>query len=363
MPEEDQAQKTEPATPKRREEARKRGEVAQSREVQSVAVLGAAMLGIGSFLGVGLIVRLAQQAQVAWSGIQNPPGSLGEFHAAILQAAAAAGTGLVPLLLLFAFIGAGAQVLQTGPLLATEALQFRGSRLSPAKGLRRLFSIDRVYDLAKSLLKVAVVAGVGYVVIATELPAVVGLAGAGIGDSLTATGTLGRRLAFGILAALAAMAVVDLFYQRYRYEKKLRMTKREVRDELKQREGDPLVRGRFRAKHRELSRSRMIAAVAEADVVVTNPTHYAAALRYDRLEMGAPRVVAKGRNQVALRIRQAAEKHRVPIIEDAPLARLLHRTTEVGREIPENLFQAVAEVLAFVYRLDPQRGISWGASS
>lgn len=361
MPE-DQAQKTEPATPKRREEARKRGEVAQSREVQSVAVLGAAMLGIGSFLGVGLVARLAQQAQLAWSGTPHPPGSLADFHAAILQAAAAAGAGLVPLLLLFAAIGAGSQVLQTGPLLANEALRFRGSRLSPAKGLRRMLSIDRVYDLGKSLLKVAVVAGVGYAVIAAELPAVIGLAGAGIGDALAATGTLARRLAAGILAALAAMAVVDLFYQRYRWEQRMRMSKREVRDELKQREGDPLVRSRFRAKHRELSRSRMIAAVAEADVVVTNPTHYAAALRYDRLEMGAPRVLAKGRNQVALRIRQAAEEHRVPIVEDPPLARLLHRTTEVGREIPENLFQAVAEVLAYVYRLDPRRGISWGAS-
>jgi flagellar biosynthetic protein FlhB len=225
-----------------------------------------------------------------------------------------------------------------------------------------MFSVDRIYDLAKSLLKVVVVGGVGYAVIAAELPVVVGLAGAGIGDALATTGTLALRLGAGILAALAAMAVVDLFYQRYRWEQKLRMSKREVRDELKQREGDPLVRSRFRAKHRELTRSRMIADVAEADVVVTNPTHYAAALRYDRMEMGAPRVVAKGRNKVALRIRQAAIEHRIPIVEDAPLARLLHRTTEVGHEIPENLFQAVAEVLAFVYRLDPRRGISWGTS-
>ena len=162
---------------------------------------------------------------------------------------------------------------------------------------------------------------------------------------------------------LAVMAVADLFYQRWRWEQKLRMSKREVRDEFKQREGDPLVRSRFRAKHRELTRSRMIAAVADADVVVTNPTHYAVALQYDRMAMAAPQVVAKGRNHVALRIREAAVEHRVPIVEDAPLARLLHRTGEVGQEIPQNLFQAVAEVQAYVYRLDPRRGATWGATS
>jgi flagellar biosynthetic protein FlhB len=359
---EDQAQKTEPATPRRREEARRRGEVAQSREVQSVAVLGAAMLGLGSFLGSDLAVRLAEHAQAAWSGALQAPGSLMGFHAAFLQAAAAA-AGLVPFLLLLAFAGAGSQILQTGPLLATEALRFRGSRLSPARGLRRMFSADRIYELGKSLLKVAVVGGVGYAVIASELQLVTSLAGAGLGDSLAATGRLARRLATGILAALAAMAAVDLFYQRWRWEQRMRMSKREVRDELRQREGDPLVRSRFRAKHRQLSRLRMIAAVAEADVVVANPTRYAAALRYDRTAMAAPRVVAKGRNQVALRIRQAAVDNRVPIVEDPPLARLLYQSTAVGHEIPQNLFKAVAEVLAFVFRLDPTRGSAWGAYS
>ncbi len=362
MPE-DQALKTEPATPKRREEARKRGEVAQSREVQSVAVLGAALLGLGSFLGVGLLTGLAEQAQATWNGAYQMPETVADFQAAVLRAAGSAAAGLVPLLLLFAFIGAGAQILQTGPLLATEALNFRGSRMNPLKGLKRMVSLDRLFELGKSLLKVGVVGGVGYTVVAGDIPSITGLAGVGLGDSLAYTGLMIRRLAAGILAALAAMAVADLFYQRWRWEQKLRMSKREVRDELKQREGDPLLRSRFRAKHRELSRSRMIAAVAEADLVVTNPTHYAAALRYDRMAMAAPQLLAKGRNHVALRIRQAAVEHRVPIVEDAPLARLLHRTTEVGHEIPQNLFQAVAEVLAFVYRLDPRRGTTWGASS
>jgi flagellar biosynthetic protein FlhB len=141
------------------------------------------------------------------------------------------------------------------------------------------------------------------------------------------------------------------------------MTKQEVKQEMRQQEGDPLVRSRHRARHRELSRSRMIAAVAAADVVITNPTHYAVALRYDPVAAGAPEVLAKGRDLVAQRIREAALAHDVPIVEDAPLARLLHKSCEVGRQIPENLFQAVAEVLAYVYRLDPSRARRWRATA
>lgn len=360
---EEEAQRTEPATPRRREQARQKGEVAQSREIQSVVVLGAAVLLMGSALGTGLAWRVAGLAREAWGGLGAPPATLGDFHAALLHHVASAGVALVPLVALLALAGAVSQVAQTGPLFSLEALEFKGSRLSPLQGAKRMFSPDRLFDLGKALVKIAVVGGIGWAVIASDVGALVGLAAGSIADGLRTAGLLGRRLAVATIGILAFLAVLDLFYQRWRYEKKLRMSKREVRDEMRQREGDPHMRNRFRQAQRELSRSRMIASVADAHVVITNPTHYAVALRYDRGAMAAPQVLAKGRNQVAERIRRAAREHRVPIVENPPLARLLHQKAVVGREIPENLFQAVAEVLAYVYRLDPRRGRSWRTAS
>ena len=226
-----------------------------------------------------------------------------------------------------------------------------------------MFSADKAFDLFKAILKVSVVSAVAWAVIETELDVIIGLADVGIGPGLKTLAILSRRLALSILAALALMAVADLVYQRYSFEKKMRMSKREVREEAKARDGDPMVRSRFRQMQRELSRSRMITAVADADVIVTNPTHYAVALAYRQGEMAAPEVLAKGRGHVALRIREAATAADVPIVENKPLARLLHQTAEVGKQVPENLFQAVAEVLAYVYRIDPQRAKSWGGLS
>jgi len=180
---------------------------------------------------------------------------------------------------------------------------------------------------------------------------VLGLSSSTVEEGVLAAGLLARRLAVFAVAGLAVLAAGDLLWVRYRYEKKLRMTRQQVRDELRQREGDPKVKGRIRQVQQELSRQRMIAETARADVVITNPTHYAVALRYERQRMLAPKVVASGRGYVALRIRRVAEEAGVPIVENPPLARTLYRTTKVGRTIPENLYQAVAEVLAYVYGL------------
>jgi len=171
---------------------------------------------------------------------------------------------------------------------------------------------------------------------------------------------LARRVAVLTVAFLTAMAALDVLYVRWRHEKRLRMTRKEVRDEVKEREGSPHVRSRVRQLQREVSRSRMIQAASEASVVVTNPTHYAVALQYSR-DLPAPRVLAMGRNHVAQRIREVAREHDIPIVENPPLARLLFRTAKVGQDIPESLYQAVAEVLAFVYRVDARRAREWGA--
>lgn len=362
MPEEE-AERTEPATPKRREEARRKGEVAQSREIGSVVILSIGLLVLTSFLGANLVKALASLAVSAWTGIAAPPQTLADYHTLLLGHVAVPAAAVLPIFLLIAVGGVLAQVLQVGPMFSTEALAFRASRISLIKGIKRFVSPDRLFDLVKSIVKVMVVGAVAWNVISSELDVLIGLADVGIGQGLEFLGILSRRLAVAALLVLAIMAVADLLYQRWRYEKRLRMSKREVREEAKQREGNPLVRSRFRQMQRDLSRSRMIADVADADVVVTNPTHFAVALSYEQSGMAAPKVVAKGRGHVARRIREAAVAGDVPIVENPPLARLLHQTTEVGKEVPEKLFQAVAEVLAYVYRIDPRRASAWGGLS
>ncbi len=360
---EDKAQKTEPATPKRREDARRKGQVAQSRELQSVAVLAAALLALASPLGSAIVDALLRTMSGSFTAAMQPPSSLGDFHAAFVTPLATLGMAMLPVLLAILVFGAGTQIVQTGPLWSPGALQPKLERISLVAGFKRFVSIERIFELGKALLKVAAVAALGVYVLGDDVAAVIGLGGSDVGSGLDLTFDLAVQLGGSILVLLALLAIIDVAFQRWRYEERLKMSRQEVRDELRQREGDPALRGRARALHRDLSRSRMIAAVADAHVVITNPTHYAVALRYDRVSMRAPECVAKGRGHVAARIRAAAKEHDVPIVENPPVARLLHKTCEVGRAIPENLFEAVAEILAFVFRLDPRRARSFGVSS
>ena len=218
---------------------------------------------------------------------------------------------------------------------------------------------SKLYDLAKGVLKQVVVVYILWRVMWPSLGKVLRLMDAHPAISALTTGQLLRQMIWLILISLVVFAVADFAWQRYRFEKRLRMTKQEVRDELKQREGDPKVKSRIRQMQREIATSKMIEAVADADVVVTNPTHFAVALSYQPPRETTPKVVAKGRNYIAKRIREAARESGVPIVENPPLARLLFKTCEVDRSIPENLYQAVAEVLAYVYRLDPMRAETW----
>jgi flagellar biosynthetic protein FlhB len=353
----EKAEKTEPATPKRREDARRKGQVAQSRELQSVVLLAVAVLLLGSGLGEHLATSIAWLTEVAWSS--RTPTTIGDFHALILTNFQIAGAAILPLIALTTLAGAATAVVQIGPLFSPEALKPRGDRLSLVQGFKRMADPDRLFDLGKALFKVTVVGLIGYWLVGGALPRLVGLYGAPLESGLRELGGLAREMTLYTLAFLAAMAAIDLVYQRWRHEHRLRMSKKEVRDELKDREGNPQVRSRARALQRELTRSRMIEAVADASVVVTNPTHFAVALQYSP-DLAAPKILAKGRNHVAKRIREVASANRIPIVENKPLAQLLHRTGQIGKEVPEALFQAVAEVLAYVYRLDPRRAHAWG---
>jgi flagellar biosynthetic protein FlhB len=358
---EDAAEKTEEPTPKRLEDARRKGQVASSRDVSSVIVLA---LALGSLAGFGLprlFQALAGQAAAAWGGSEIVPHTVGDFHAVILAHGSTLLVAFLPLALLLMLAGATSNVVQTGLMFSTEALGFKANRISPVQGFKRLFSPDRLFDLAKAPLKVGVVGAAMAFTMVPALEAVLSLVSAPpivIGQTMRALGVQTAGIA---LFGLSALAVGDFVWVRNRHRKQLRMSLREVRDEMRERDGSPEVRSRRRQVQREMSRRRMIAEVALADVVLVNPTHFAIALRYVRGEMAAPKVLARGRGAVAERIRREARRHDVPIVENPPLTRLLYKSARVGKEIPESLFEAVAEVLALVYRMDRRRAGAWGA--
>ena len=359
---EDQSQRTEPATPSRLDEARKQGQVAVSRDVQHVVGMAAIWLALAFGLGPQLARSLAALASDLWRAAATPPASLESYQHAFAHAAASVAAPLLALMCASVLGGVASGVAQTGLLWQPELVGPRWDRLSLAQGLKRMVDLDRVVELCKALLVVALVIAVAAWWALPKLPVL--FAWLRVPESQSTAELLGwlARLMLTLVAVLVPIAAFDAFWRRFRLAHRLRMTKQEVRDEARQREGDPQARARHRTRHRQLSRSRMIAAVAAADVVIANPTHFAVALRYDATAASAPEVLAKGRDRVALRIRAAAEAHGVPVVEDKPLARLLHDSCEVGRFVPENLFQAVAEVLAYVYRLAPHRARRWRAA-
>ncbi|MCA9504329.1 MAG: flagellar biosynthesis protein FlhB [Myxococcota bacterium] len=358
----DDADRTEAATPKKREDARKKGQVAQSRDVNTVLLLAVGTAALSSPLGGRLVATIHESARQCWSGLWIVPETVGDFHAVLLHAGGLAALALAPFALLFMAIGVAAGVGQIGWLLSAEALAFKLEKMNPISGLKRMFSVDKLYELAKSILRLVIVVWILWRFLAPSLPAVYSLMDAAVIETARLGGDLLRDTVWVVLALFAVFAAVDFAWQRYQHEKRLRMTKQEVRDEHKQREGDPKVRSRIRQIQREVAQQRMMKAVADADVVVVNPTHYAVALQYRPPEQASPKVLAKGRNHVALKIRRRAESLGIPIVENPPVARLLYRTAKVDREIPEKLYQVVAEVLAYVYKLDPSRRNRWRAA-
>ena len=351
MPMASDQERTERATPKRREEARRRGQVAKSREASATAVYLAVIVVLyfwgPTMLRTLLSVTRGVLAQAAALDVDK--GSLELLALQLLGRSALIVGPLFAAGLAAAVLG---NVLQFGFLFTGEALALDLNRLNPVEGFGRFFSKQALAEMAKSLLKLGAVAYLAFGVVRREmggdLPGLAGMDSWGI-TAYTA------RVSFGILVRvfwfLVVLSVLDYAFQRWQYEERLKMTRQEVKDEYKQREGDPQVKARVRAIQREMARRRMLAEVPEADVVVTNPTRLAVALAYDPARAPAPRVVAKGADFLAEKIREVAREHGVPVVEDKPLARALYHGVKVGGLIPENLYRAVAEVLAYVYRL------------
>ncbi|KVS33520.1 flagellar type III secretion system protein FlhB [Burkholderia cepacia] len=350
MADESDLDKTEAATPRRREKAREEGQVARSRELASFALLAAGFYGAWLLAGpsgghLQAMLRGAFLFDRATAFDTNR--MLSAAGSASLEGFAA----LLPLLALTGVAALLAPMALGGWLISQKTFELKFDRLNPISGLGRIFSIQGPIQLGMSLAKTLVVGGIGGVAIWRSKDELLGLATQPLGVALPDALHLVAVCCGTTVAGMLVVAALDVPYQIWQYNKKLRMTKEEVKREHRENEGDPHVKGRIRQQQRAIARRRMMAAVPKADVVVTNPTHFAVALQYTDGEMRAPKVVAKGVNLVAARIRELAAEHNVPLLEAPPLARALYHNVELEREIPGSLYSAVAEVLAWVYQL------------
>jgi flagellar biosynthetic protein FlhB len=260
----------------------------------------------------------------------------------------------LPIFLLFLIAAMAPTFLQTGFLISFERIEPKLEKISPLKGLERLFSLRSIAEFGKGLLKIAVVGAAATMLLLPSMEKIYQMPSLSMADLMIVIQDLTIRLLLGVLAIMTVVAAVDFLYQRFEFLKSMRMSRQEIRDELKQTEGDPMVKGRLRQIRMERARKRMMANVPKADVVITNPTHFAVALSYNPEEMAAPRVVAKGADLIAARIRAVAEENEIPVVENPPLARALFATVDLDQEIPAEHYRAVAEIISYVFRLKGQ---------
>ncbi len=345
----DKSSKTEQPTSRRLQQARERGQVAQSQDVRTWAVLAGGTLAL-AVLAPSAADRLGRGCLRFIEAPERIAVGVAESQAGLARAVLDVGWLLAPILLLLAALGVGSALAQSGLIWAPSRIQPEFGKVSPLKGWHRLVSSHALVEFAKGLLKIA---AVGALTTALLIPA---LAGMETWPAFSLAATVDRatrllvRLSGAVVAMMTILAIVDYAYQRFSFLKQMRMTKQELRDEFKQSEGDPVIKSRIRRLRQERAKKRMMAAVPAATVVITNPMHYAVALAYEAETMTAPKVLAKGVDFLARRIREIALENNVPVIENPPLARALHASVEVDDEIPPQHYQAVAQIIGFVMR-------------
>ncbi len=342
-------ERTESATPRRRQKARSEGQVPRSMEVNSIVVLATSLTAL-AFLGPSMVEKAAAVLRFNFGSLTTLVIHADTVPVYAAEVAAAMAAIVLPFAALIATAGVAANVGQNGFLLTAKTLQPKFSRIDPRTGLKRIFSKRGAVELAKSLLKIAVVGAVVGWALMNTVESFVPLMNVQVFAAYGTVIDAMLKMAAAAAAALTLVAILDFFFQRFDHEQQLKMTRQEVKDEHKQNEGDPQLKGKIRARQQEISRRRMMQDVETADVVVTNPIRFAVALKYDAEKGGAPRVVAKGARLIARRIREIAREAGVPIVENPPLARSLFKACRVGAEVPLSLYGAVAELLAFVYR-------------
>lgn len=354
MADESFEEKSEKATPKKRQEARDKGEVAKSRELPSVAVLLASLLTFvffGSYM-YGHIKMMMQNAfSLPISRQINVPEFVRFAHEIVVSFLVLMG----PLLAVIVITAVFSNIMQVGFMVSGESIKPKLSKLDIIKGMGRLFSKQTGMELLKTLVKLFIVGGIGYLTIKSEMKNIYLLADMEL-DSIVAYVLKTTFVLFlRCTLAMIVLVIIDYAFQKYEFENKLKMTKKEIKDEHKNTEGDPQVKARIKSIQADMARRRMMQDVPQADVVITNPTRLALALKYDEFTMNAPELIAKGAGEIAKKIRQTAQKHDIPIVENKELARIIYSQVEIGKEVPASLYQAVAEVLAYIYKLKAKK--------
>ena len=344
----DDLEKTEEPTPKKLEEARKEGNVPKSMDFAGFIVLFISAIII-VFYTKYVTIRLEEYFHYIASLIGNEITKSKAFQI-LIHSMTLFFIIISPVMFAVLLAGVIANIIQIGFLFTIKPLIPKFDKLNPIKGLKRLFSVKTIVEGVKITLKVFVAFLVGYFLFLKFLPSIPKLELMSVLEQIKWFNEKAFILIFSLLAVFFVFGLIDLIYQRYSYKKSLRMSKQEIKDEYKQTEGNPEVKAKIRQLQREMAKRRMMSEVPKADVVITNPTHYAVAIRYDKNQEDAPRVLAKGVDNIALKIREIAEKSGVMIVENPPLARELYKSVEIGEIIPPKLYKAVAEVLAYVYK-------------
>ncbi len=352
---EQEQDRTEPATPFKLREARKRGQVSRSLEINSLILLSTA-LAMSYFMGEVFVTRQLALSQEIFSNAYRlelngiTALSLYEYTLESLVSI------FVPFVGAVMIAGILANMFQTGPVFSFFPLKPDMSRINPVKGFKRLFSKKLLYESIKTIIKIMIFAVVLYFAIIALLPALMAMTDTDPQIYPALLLDYGKSLAFKLLLVVLLVALVDLLYNRWDFSRQMRMSRRELKEEVKRREGDPQIRARQRQLQKEaINRAGAVRKVPEADVLITNPTHLAVAVKYDRMAMGAPQVIAKGAGDLARTMRIVASRHRVPVVENKPLARALFNKTPIDQSVPEKLFPAVAKILAWIYLQRDQR--------
>lgn len=342
-------EKTEKATPKKREDAKKKGQVAKSQDINTAVVLLGVFLFLlfaGSYLMDGILGLFRHSLQeymlmdITESNVQ----------VLLLQILKELSFYLGPIMLVAMIAGVAANYLQIGFIFSPESIQPKLEKIDPLKGFKRIFSMKSIVEMIKSILKISFISLITFAVLWGRMDEILILSQKSVGASLATLASLTVQMGLSASAALLFLAVLDFMYQKYDFEKSIRMSKQDLKDEYKNMEGDPAIKSRIKQKQREMAMRRMMQEVPKADVVITNPTHFAIAIKYEEDKFDAPLVVAKGVDFMAQKIKLIAKENEITMVENRPLARALYSQTDIGETIPEEFFKAIAEILAFVYR-------------
>lgn len=346
-------EKTEKATPKKRDDARKKGQTAKSQDVNTAIILLAVFLFLtfsASYIG-NIVFDLFNQTFQEYMLMELTENTVQVITMDIMKELALL---LGPIMLVALLAGLFSNYIQVGVMFTTKPLEPKLEKIDPIKGFKRIFSLRAIVELLKSILKISFVGAITFVILWMNIDQVLSLSFKSVEDSLATMASLTVQMGIAASLALLFLSLFDFLYQKYDFEKNIRMSKQDLKDEHKNIEGDPLIKSKIKQRQREMAMRRMMQEVPEADVVITNPTHFAIALKYDENKMDAPYVVAKGVDYLAQKIKYIANENDVVMVENRPLARSLYDSAEIGDAVPEEFFKAVAEILAYVYRIKNQ---------